>query len=225
LLFTLTRKDSDMDLRARSTFVSLVGLVTLTCAQLLPSAAAAQTAAQPSQPVPQGYPPPQGYPAPPPQGYAPPPLPAVQARDGEYGRAQPTVYQRPARRSKGLLIAGPIVLGASYGLTALVGLQMMSYNTNNPGSYCENCDTAGPRLLIPVLGPWLATPYADGDDGKAVTVVLGLAQATGVILTIVGISRYAASAPGRTTAANPRGLQFALVPDRGGGLGVLGGAF
>jgi hypothetical protein len=68
-------------------------------------------------------------------------------------------------------------------------------------------------------------PYADGGDGKALTAVLGLAQATGLILTIVGISRYRASAPDQAVAAGRNRLQFALVPDKGGALGVLGGAF
>jgi hypothetical protein len=202
-----------MKLGARSTLTSLLAIATLAIAQLLPSVAAAQTAGtsappqtQPAYPPPPrgyyGYPPPQGYPQQPPQ-----------------------VYQRPARRPKGLLIAGPIVLGASYAFTALLGLTMQSTDTTSDGAYCVNCQTVGTRLMIPLLGPWLAMPEADGSDGKMLTAMLGLAQATGLVMTIVGISRYAASAPDRTTAASRGGLQFALVPSKGGGLGVLGGSF
>lgn len=208
---------------ARCTGMTLVGIVTLTLGQLLPSAAAAQSAGAPppgypqqqSYPAPQAYPPPQGYP--PAQGYPPPQYFPPPGHQG-------TVYQRPSRRPKGLLIAGPIVLGASYGFTALVGLQIMSTNTNSDGAYCTNCDTVGPRLLIPILGPWLALPAADGDDGKVLSAMLGIAQATGLLLTIVGISRYRASAPDQTAAARG-GWRFALVPSKGGGLGVLGGSF
>jgi hypothetical protein len=176
----------------------------------------------------QGYPPPQGYAQPP--GYPPQPYPAQpyaapQRNDQEYGRVQR--YQRPPRRSKGLLIAGPIVLGASYLFTAYVGLLMLSGDYEmDPGTYCVNCDTVGSRLLIPILGPWIAMPEADGQDGKTVVALMGLAQAAGLIMTIAGIARYSATNPDRATAANRNRLQFAFVPTRdGGGLGMVGGSF
>jgi hypothetical protein len=228
-----------------SSVVSLVAVAAFAIAQLLPvSPAAAQAAPGPNDPPPAagaaqpqpGYPPqPQpGYPPPgyqpPPPGYQPPPpgyqqpgyppqpYAAPQRLDSQ-GRA------RPPRRPKGLLIAGPIVFAATYGFTALVGLQMMNGDVNaEPGTYCVNCDTVGPRLLIPIIGPWLAMPEADGDDGKAVTAILGIAQATGVLLTIIGISRYVAS--GKETATARRGgVNFAFVPSSGGGFGLLGGSF
>jgi hypothetical protein len=239
-----------MALGARSTVTSLVSAVALMIAQLVSAApAAAQGAApapaappeaQPGYPPPpqQGYPPPpqQGYPPPPQQGYPPPQQgypPPQQGypppqQPGYYGQ-QPgyTPYRpaRPPRRSKGLLIAGPIVLAATYGFTAYVGLIMLSGDLENePGTVCLNCETVGTRLLIPIIGPWLALPEADGDDGKTLSALLGLAQATGVLLTIMGISRYMASDPNRV-AANRGRVNFAFVPSAGGGFGMLGGTF
>jgi len=190
----------------RRSTASLVGAAALVIAQLSTGPAAAQTAAPPGQVA---APPPQaGYPRPP------------QRSDGEYdSRPRPA----RARRPKGLLIAGPIVLGASYGFTALVGLQLMSGNVNmKPGEVCTNCDTVGPRLLIPIIGPWLALPAADGSDGKALSAVLGIAQATGVLLTIVGISRYKSAGEATASASN---VTFAFAPSHGGGLGFVAGSF
>jgi hypothetical protein len=102
---------------------------------------------------------------------------------------------------------------------------LLSSDADNPGTTCLNCEAVGTRFLIPVLGPWLALPEADGEDGKTLSALLGIAQATGVVMTIVGISRYAASDPDRAVAARQSSWQFALVPSRGGGVGMLGGSF
>jgi hypothetical protein len=185
----------------------LLGAAALVIVQLSAGPAAAQA---PAAPQPQaGYPPPS-------TGYPPPP---AQRSDNEYGRTRAA----PVRRPKGLLIAGPIVLGASYAFTALVGLELMSGNVNmQPGEVCTNCDTVGPRLLIPIAGPWLALPDANGSNGKALSAVLGIAQATGLVLTIVGVSRYQSAVDATASAGN---VTFAFVPSQGGGFGLLGGRF
>jgi hypothetical protein len=186
----------------------LLGVAALLIAQLSAGPAAAQAPASPPPPPPEvGYPPPTGYPPPPRQRF-----------DSEYGRTRSTQVRRP----KALLIAGPIVLGASYGFTALVGLELVSGNVQKPGEVCTNCNSIGSRLLIPIIGPWLALPDANGSNGKALTAVLGLAQATGLVLTIVGISRYKSAVDATAAAGN---VTFAFVPSQGGGLGLLGGRF
>ena len=202
----------------RSTVATLVGLAAFVSVQALSAApAVAQTAppnASPPPPAPDGRPP-SGYPAPqpvygqPPPGYYPPP---------PYGWPQPGYPPRRPRRAKGLLIAGPIVLGATYAFTALVGLTVSADDVD-----CSNCRTVGHRLLVPVLGPWLAIPAVDSSEGRTWTALLGFAQATGVILTVIGISRYSTSVSEEGFAS--RGLHLAFLPRAGGGLGVLGARF
>ncbi|HVR60502.1 MAG TPA: hypothetical protein VMU50_01310 [Polyangia bacterium] len=216
-----------MNFKRRSTVTALAALVALVVAQGTPAAVAAEQAAPANgpPPPPPGYaPPPPGY-YPPPPGYAPPPPGYYPPPPYAYpppGAPRP----RPPRRPKGLLIAGPIVLGATYAFTALAGLVLISHGdgTQSDGTVCLNCETQGTRLLVPILGPWLALPAANGSDGKTFSALMGLAQATGVLLTVIGISRYSASAPDGTVAS--RGLHFAFIPRSGGGaFGVLGASF
>jgi hypothetical protein len=236
-----------MALGARSSVTSLVGAVALTIAQLLPATpAAAQGAApaptappqaQPSYPPPppQGYPPPQqGYPPPqqgyppPQQGYPPPQQGYPPPQQGYYAQPgyPPPVYRapRPARRPKGMLIAGPIVLGVTYIVTAYFGVILTSISDVDSGNSIgdANDKAAGERLLIPIIGPWLAMPVCDGYE--SLCVLAGIGQATGVTLTILGITRYAASSPDRVAADRNR-LRFALVPSAGGWFGTVGGTF
>ena len=208
-----------MTRRLRSTVTTLVGLAAFVSAPVWFAApAVAQTAPAnnapssspppvPDQRPPAGYPsPPPAYGQPPPGYYPPPP----------YG--WPGYPPRRPRRAKGLLIAGPIVLGATYAFTALVGLSISADDVD-----CSNCRTVGHRLLVPVLGPWLAIPAVDSSEGRTWTALLGFAQATGVILTVIGISRYSASVSEEGFAS--RGLHLAFLPRAGGGFGVLGARF
>ena len=145
-----------------------------------PGAAPAQPA-YPQQPPPAGYPqqqPPPGYPQ---------------------ATPQPTYYQVPDAppprrkgRSVGLMIAGLATLGGSYLFTLAVGLQLSSEDDLGPYEVCLNCDK-GDLLYIPIIGPWLFLDYADGTDGKVLTAIMGIAQATGVVLTIFGISKFISS--------------------------------
>jgi hypothetical protein len=125
----------------------------------------------------------------------------------------------------GLLAAGLATLGGSYAFTALVGWQMQSGRADgSSGYYCPGCDGVGSRLLIPIVGPWLALPAAEGADGKILTAVMGTAQVAGLALTVVGTSRFLAS--GRPEAVERRpALAFGLAPLREGAFGVMWGAF
>ncbi len=156
---------------------------------------------------------------------APPPSPAAAApppgNDPSWLGPPP-----PPSRKKGLMIAGLATFGGTYLFTVLVGLTMMSGSANEPGTTCTNCDSVGPKLLIPVVGPWLAIPDSKPGSGPPVCAALGLAQATGVVLSIVGISVYASSGAPETAARRvlPRPM-FAVTPVSNGALGVMQGTF
>ena len=102
----------------------------------------------------------------------------------------------PAPRRKGLMIGGLTTVGVTYLVTVLVVLRDLGGATNGMTYACGDECKARPRLMVPILGPWLAMPYAGQHDAPLFTF-LGLAQAAGVVLSIVGISRFVADAPTR----------------------------
>lgn len=130
-------------------------------------------------------------------------------------------HRRRHSRPKGLMIGGLATLGATYALTAVVGLNLIA--KDDPYT-CHDCGTIGRRFLIPVLGPWLALPASDTTKRKVVTTGLGIAQATGLVLSIIGIERFADSAP-RSRWASNHGVAVGLLPANGGGVGMLAGVF
>lgn len=98
---------------------------------------------------------------------------------------------------KGLMIAGWATLGGGYLFSALVGLEIMQRDLeaeqNSNAFYkeeCLNCDETGPYMLIPLIGPFLAMPAADGTDGKVICALMGGVQVTGLVLGIVGTSIF-----------------------------------
>ena len=102
--------------------------------------------------------------------------------------------QTPAPRRKGLMIGGLTTLGVTYLVTVLVVLRDLGGGTNGMTYACGDECKARPRLMVPILGPWLAMPYA-GQHNAPMFTFLGLAQAAGVVLSIVGISRFVSDAP------------------------------
>ena len=107
------------------------------------------------------------------------------------------LHQTPAPRAPrrtGLMIGGLTTLGVTYLVTVLVVLRDLGGGTNGMTYACGDECKARPRLMVPILGPWLAMPYAGQHDAPLFTV-LGLAQAAGVVLSIVGISRFVSDAP------------------------------
>jgi hypothetical protein len=129
------------------------------------------------------------------------------------------------------MIGGLTTLGATYLLTVLVVVNSMSA-TNGMTSACLDCP-ARPRLLVPIVGPWLAMPYGVRDD-TTLFAVLGLAQAAGVVLSIVGISRFVSDAPtaddgapsqrSRPARSTPQ-VGFGLLPVRDGAFGFATALF
>ncbi len=130
--------------------------------------------------------------------------------------------RRPKRKGVGLLIAGGATLLVSYAFTALVGLTMLSGEATPSGATCLNCESVGTAFLIPVVGPWIALPNANGaTGGQVVAAILGVAQAAGLGLTITGIVLVATS--GQPSNEGPPPLSFQLTPLPGGAFaGVRG---
>jgi hypothetical protein len=139
------------------------------------------------------YPPPYAYPYPPP-AQTPPEQPRTLPYDG--GPVRPG-YHVEERARRGLLIAGPIVLGVPY----VMGLTIASeYDFKNQSGW----------LLLPVIGPFLTAAtrtreencYDSYDsstgsyqndcheeDGMRTILILdGLTQATGAVLLGWGLS-------------------------------------
>jgi hypothetical protein len=116
------------------------------------------------------------------------------------------------------MIAGFAVFGGGYLSSVLSGV--LTKATNPSG--CASCDDVSNRYFIPIAGPWLALPDVGNDLNKFVTVVQGIAQATGLTLGIVGITMYSASASGPAAVALSG---FAVAPIRGGAYGSFEGAF
>jgi hypothetical protein len=157
-----------------------------------PPGAAAPPAAYPAYP---GYPPPAGYPPPPP-GYAyaypaPPRAPESVPYDGG---PVPSGYHVEERPRRGMLIAGPVIIGSAYA----IGLTVAS---------SDNFPNSTGWLAVPVLGPWITlaarhrtdcvvndtefdTCDSTTDDSTTRTFLIldGLTQATGAILLIYGIA-------------------------------------
>ena len=133
----------------------------------------------------------------PPGGAPSAPSPAAHETEAGGGEQSPSLLQRapapPAPRRKALMIGGLATVAGTYLLTVLVVLDSLR-PTNGMVSVCADECKARPRLMIPIVGPWLAMPYAGHNDAPLFTV-LGLAQAAGVAMSIIGISRFVADAP------------------------------
>jgi len=114
------------------------------------------------------------------------------------------------------MIGGLATVAGTYLLTVLVVLDSLR-PTNGMVSVCGDECKARPRLMIPIAGPWLAMPYA-GHDDVALFTVLGLAQAAGVAMSIIGISRFVADAP-------PRRMTVGVLPMSDGAFGFASARF
>ena len=120
------------------------------------------------------------------------------------------------RRRIGLLIAGLAVFGGGY--------------VGSVGTYAVSSNRHKPTLLIPVAGPWIALSTLPWDTvnktlrplEQAAIVVQGLAQATGLVLSIIGIARYSASLHEvDASARSAPSVEFGLLPAPGGPHAVL----
>jgi hypothetical protein len=78
-----------------------------------------------------------------------------------------------------------------YLFTAVVGLEWWAQGESmTGGQVCTNCDAA-PLLFIPIAGPFIAIPEADGTDGKAIAGVMGGLQIAGFCVLVAGIVKTA----------------------------------
>jgi hypothetical protein len=91
------------------------------------------------------------------------------------------------KRGKGLLIAGIGTFVGSYLFSVLVGARIEALRREaEQEEDCPHCKI-GPRFYIPAIGPWLALPDAAPGGGHAVCAIMGIAQATGLILGATGM--------------------------------------
>ena len=126
--------------------------------------AAPPPATQYAPPPPYGYPPP-GY-APP--GYA--PYPAYR-----YQQPQLTKVHRPRR---GLVTAGAITFGVTWGIAATVSVLL-----NCSGIDCSDVKD---YLWVPVAGPALVAARSDG-GGDAFLIFWSAGQAAGAVMLVFGL--------------------------------------
>jgi hypothetical protein len=117
------------------------------------------------------------------------------------------------------MLSGLATLGGSYLVSAWAGLELAD-------SSCVSCRT-GRQLVIPIVGPWLFLPDAKG-NGKAIVAGLGVAQAVGFVLSIVGITLYSASGPpsdADDVAVTRGSVAFGVWPTSDGALGFAAARF
>lgn len=139
-------------------------------------------------------------------------------------------YPPPPRRvwrGKGLMIAGWSIFGATYLISTLVGTTAIDQaRCDRGGGFDEGdlgCTTDesrrryGRRMLVPVVGPFMAVATEYGDPEA---VFLGINQVAGLVMGIVGTIRYVST--GRRGLAtlrlrDGRALALDLGPTTAGG--------
>jgi len=137
--------------------------------------------------------------------------PTAQARDTEL--APQDEVELPERDSD-LLVAGATTFVLSYMITvgfAAMVVGPIHQEDCDAGDTTVGCNDAS-LMMIPIVGPWLTT----GSGNKGLFAVLSLAQVTGLVLTLVGISKYANSAESRRGWAANHALQLYAGPLQGG---------
>ena len=105
-------------------------------------------------------------------------------------------------KARGLRNAGWATLGSVYGVSALIGT--ITIDSTSPG----RMRNYGYSMVIPVAGPFIAAFHSRSATGALLTTTLGVAQAVGLGMAIVGGARH---------RRFKRDLTFAAAPTRGGG--------
>jgi hypothetical protein len=141
---------------------------------------------------------------------------------------QERAIRKQRRAGMGMMIAGWSLFGVSYLITAAIGAAAIDA-ANDRGPYTDPNDDEyfndppneayGQRLLIPLVGPFIATSEANSATAAYVTVLGGTVQVAGLTLGIVGTVMYA-----KAKRRNPR-IAVGGAPLRGGGQLTLGGRF
>ncbi|MCH9680740.1 MAG: hypothetical protein K0V04_04830 [Deltaproteobacteria bacterium] len=105
-------------------------------------------------------------------------------------------------RARSVAVAGWATLGGTYGFSALVGtIAIDSAGTNRGRNY-------GLLMTMPVAGPFIAAFQTNSATGALLTTSLGVAQAVGLGMAIVGTVRH---------RRLKRELTLAAAPAPGGG--------
>jgi hypothetical protein len=158
-------------------------------------------AGQPGYPPPAqgqpGYPPPAAgqpgapapYPPPPPGQYPPAPYPGPYAAPYPYAQVQSPPEGPPQmvhRARKGLLIAGLVTFGVSWGLTVLVSMSLN--DSSSTTCTTTRCQDAADVFWIPIAGPILADNADPGDgSGRGIAILWSLAEVAGATMAIIGM--------------------------------------
>ncbi|MCA9706763.1 MAG: AAA family ATPase [Myxococcales bacterium] len=110
-------------------------------------------------------------------------------------------------RALGLAAAGWSLLGSTYLMSALIGTISIDVADGD-----ARLRRFGTWMTVPVAGPFAAAFNARSATGTLFTTTLGLAQAAGFTMALIGTSRHRRA---------KRDLQLMAMPTRGGGhLGV-----
>jgi hypothetical protein len=104
-------------------------------------------------------------------------------------------------RARNLRIGGWVTLGSSYLFSALVGTVAIDAGSERIRHY-------GYWMTVPVAGPFAAAFHTRSATGALLTTSLGIAQAAGLGMAIVGGARH---------RRLKRELSFTAMPTRGGG--------
>jgi hypothetical protein len=105
-------------------------------------------------------------------------------------------------RARNLRVGGWVLLGTTYGLSALIGTIALDV----AGS--DRIRAYGASMVIPVAGPFIGAFQTRSATGALLTVSMGAAQAAGLGMAIVGGSRH---------RRLKRELSLMAMPTRGGG--------
>ena len=138
--------------------------------------------------------------------------PSAQVQDAE--RAPQDEVELPERDSD-LMVAGGTTFVLSYMLTvgfAAMVVGPIHQEDCDAGDTTRGCNDAT-LMMIPLVGPLLTTD----SGGKAVLAVLSLTQVAGLVLTLVGISKYVNSDDAHRSWAGNRAVQVYAGPLQGGG--------
>ncbi|MEX1369126.1 MAG: hypothetical protein AB1Z98_38720 [Nannocystaceae bacterium] len=105
-------------------------------------------------------------------------------------------------RARSLRVAGWATLGSTYALSALIGT--ITIDNTSPG----RMRNYGYWMTVPVAGPFAAAFQTRSATGALLTTTLGVAQAAGLAMALVGGHRH---------RRFKRQLSLAAAPTRGGG--------
>ncbi|MEZ4383300.1 MAG: hypothetical protein R3A79_18370 [Nannocystaceae bacterium] len=132
--------------------------------------------------------------------------PPVQTEPQQPQEPPPPVYHPNKRRGLGLMITGWSLFVGSYAITALSGAAVID-NCDISDTY--DCRKLGGSLMIPVLGPFLATSEVDTMSGRFALIMFpGLAQVAGLSMGIAGTVLFARSRRSYSAAVNHDGVRL-----------------